>query len=394
MRIGLYGILGVYNFGCEAIVRGAYKYIKNIYPDSEICYFSYSYDYDKNALSDLDIEIYKMEYNRNFVLRCINKALSLCWSEYRILNYNFNKIMDKVDMIFSIGGDIYTIPAVLREKNTYPYYNSLVNFCNRAIDAGKKVIVYGASVGPFGNYKKAVDYYVTNMKKYDAIICREMETVEYLKSLGLENTSFLPDPAFQVKGEGINNCEKKYIGVNLSPLSLIEIYGNCSAESIHKMAVLLDQIYEQFEIDLLFVPHVLSQNESDNDLVFLEKVKAEMKIENQKHIKFADYTGGFLGVKKQLRECHMVISARMHCAINAICENVPTIFLSYSQKSIGMCQYVYGTKEWLVDLRKLEESLLQKMEEEIVEKLKGRNDDIQKEYELYISDKEGRKNKC
>jgi len=40
MRIGLYGIGGVYNFGCEAIVRGAYKVIQGLYPGADIVYFS------------------------------------------------------------------------------------------------------------------------------------------------------------------------------------------------------------------------------------------------------------------------------------------------------------------------------------------------------------------
>ena len=63
-----------------------------------------------------------------------------------------------------------------------------------------------------------------------------------------------------------------------------------------------------------------------------------------------------------MRECKIVISARMHCAINAVCENIPTIFLSYSQKSIGMCQYVYGTKEWVVPINNAEIELIPKIE--------------------------------
>jgi polysaccharide pyruvyl transferase WcaK-like protein len=54
MKVGLYGILGVYNFGCEAIVRGAYNFIRTVYPESEIVYFSYSPEFDKRALADLN----------------------------------------------------------------------------------------------------------------------------------------------------------------------------------------------------------------------------------------------------------------------------------------------------------------------------------------------------
>lgn len=33
MNIGLYGIYGVYNFGCEAIVRGTVQFIERVYPE-------------------------------------------------------------------------------------------------------------------------------------------------------------------------------------------------------------------------------------------------------------------------------------------------------------------------------------------------------------------------
>ena len=50
MKIGLYGIYGVYNFGCEAIVRGAVKLIHDLYPSAEIIYFTYNFEYDRNVL--------------------------------------------------------------------------------------------------------------------------------------------------------------------------------------------------------------------------------------------------------------------------------------------------------------------------------------------------------
>ena len=57
MKVGLYGIRGVYNFGCEAIVRGACKFIHKLYPDAEIIYFSYNYDYDVEILKNLELKV-------------------------------------------------------------------------------------------------------------------------------------------------------------------------------------------------------------------------------------------------------------------------------------------------------------------------------------------------
>lgn len=154
MIIGLYGIHGVYNFGCEAIVRGAVKLIDKLYPDAQIIYYSYSYDYDSVALNDLYISIREVFSKKNMFMRLENKGKTLLNMDERVLFFDYKKIIDEVDMIFSIGGDIYTIPEAVRKVSIYPYYNQIIDFCNRVIDAGKQVVIYGASIGPFGEYKK------------------------------------------------------------------------------------------------------------------------------------------------------------------------------------------------------------------------------------------------
>lgn len=368
MRVGLYGIYGTYNFGCEAIVRGAVKFIRNNFGNCDIIYFSYSYDFDRIALRDLDIKIVSVENKHTFIVRAINKTLRMIHSKKQIPTIPFNKIIDQIDVVFSIGGDIYTIPAYLREKEKYPYYNHLVDFCNRAISNGKKVIVYGASVGPFGKYIKAVNYYVNNLSKYDKILCREQDSVDYLKKLGLDNMTFFPDPAFTVRLAQDNEVEKKYIGVNLSPLSLNETNGSYGEKEIKSMASLMDKLIEETDERLLFIPHVISNNPNDNDYLFLKEICKKM--EHKDNVTFADYSGGFLGIKKQLRECKIVISSRMHCAINAVCENVPTIFLSYSQKSIGMCKYVYGDERWVIRLNDINTDLISKAKELLDKRVK------------------------
>ena len=386
MRIGLYGILGVYNFGCEAIVRGACQLIRRLYPEAQIVYFTYSYDYDKKALQDLNLEIRPIELKATFWDKVQHKIKVKLNSERCGFYFDFDSVIGSVDMIFSIGGDIYTIPKFLRAQNAYPYYNSLVEFCDRAIDAGKDVVVYGASVGPFGNYKKAIDYYKKNLSRYKMIICREEESVNYLNSLGLRNTCFFPDPAFQVKAVDRTPLQPKYIGINLSPLSLKEIYGKHSEETYVNYAKMIDSVFESTHKDILLIPHVISKDEMDDDESFLHKLKILTKPETQQHIHFADWKGGFLGLKPQLKECYLVISARMHCAINAIDENIPANFLAYSQKSVGMCKYIYGNCDYLIDLKAIETELIKKVQivfrnsDNLSAKLELRNKEIEQYY--------------
>lgn len=351
MRIGLYGIRGVYNFGCEAIIRGTRQFINDLFPEAKVVYFSYSYEFDKKALTDLDIEIISLTEKNSLDKRIINKILDTLDCEKRVFTIDIAQLFSDIDMIFSIGGDIYTIPEFLRKKKQYKYYNPLVDFCKRS---KKTIVVFGASVGPWGNYAKAIEYYKKNLMGYKAILCRERETVSYLEELGFDNTCFFPDPAFQLGGMKNNNGQ--LIGINLSPLSLKEIYGEYSDKHVESLARLLDRIHVETGRDLAFLPHVLSQDMNDNDLLFLKKVKNKM--DSSINVLIADTSTGFLGIKSMIRNCHIVIAARMHCAINAIEENVPTIFLSYSQKSMGMCEYVYGNKDWVLDISEAENKLV------------------------------------
>lgn len=41
----------------------------------------------------------------------------------------------------------------------------------------------------------------------------------------------------------------------------------------------------------------------------------------------------------------------MHCAINAIAAGVPTLLISYSQKAVGMAEYVYGNKKLVIPIK-------------------------------------------
>ena len=68
---------------------------------------------------------------------------------------------------------------------------------------------------------------------------------------------------------------------------------------------------------------------------------------------------GFIGTKEILSNCDIVIAARMHCAINAVSLNVPTIFLAYSKKAEGMAEYVYGDNRWTLPLKEFDENIIE-----------------------------------
>ena len=123
MIIGLYGIYGLYNFGCEAILRGSEKLIHMIDKNIDIIYFSYNYDYDVNILRNVNLKVIKIEPNSNLLLRILNKIGSIFNTEKRIMLIDYKKIINSVDELWSIGGDMYTIPISAMTNGKYSYYN-------------------------------------------------------------------------------------------------------------------------------------------------------------------------------------------------------------------------------------------------------------------------------
>lgn len=392
MTYGLIGISGLYNFGCEAIVRGTYKFLKDRNPECTVVYYSRNYEFDKTILHDIDVVVERVSVDKSFIRRCINKFFIILKIGLVLPDFKTTEIIKSVDAIVSIGGDIFTIPKAKREKSKYHFTNPYLEFSRRAIKAGKPVYLYGASVGPFGEYRKATRYYTRVLRDVKKIVCREFSTTAYLSELGLDNFCFSPDPAFLVERVCCGEKKKEYIGVNLSPLSLIEIYGSYSEDRILKMSQLLENIYCKFGYDILLIPHVISLDVQDDDLRFLQNIKKIILPEMQDHFYIADYSKGFLGIKEQLLKCQILFSARMHCAINAIHESIPTIFLSYSSKSIGMARFIYGNEKWVIDLRNIDDDLVSLVGEmllkrnEISHYLELRNTEIKQFYEKQKSE--------
>lgn len=359
-RIAIYGIGGLYNYGCEAIVRGTVKYIRNVYGDDvSITYYSRNMKYDKTITDSLGIGIVDISRKSSFIKKCVSKAIDIL--ELPITPFfskEYKTIIDNSDLIVSVGGDIYTIPKYLRSKKKYRYVNYLVEFGEKAIKAGKNVVIYGASIGPFGNYDKALNYYINHLRKIDCIICREEKSVDYLRDHGItNNVKFLPDPAFLV-GKCCEDSERKYIGINLSELSLQELYGKLTEAHLLRICNLLSDISTQTQSPLMLIPHVISPHTvEDNDLLFLKKIYNKLSDDIKDKTVLVE-PKNFIDAKTYLNQCNMVIAARMHCAVNSIIEGTPAIFLAYSQKAKGMAKFIYESERWCVPIQQMDKKLL------------------------------------
>ena len=363
-RILLIGIGGVYNYGCEAIVRGTVNILRLISPSIEVYYASYNVMDDRKRLADCNVNIIERPKRKRWTCRNIlRKCLSYIGISYP-LPYDKTDWLDNFDTVFSIGGDIYTL------SHTGNFDKSLPLFMEKCQQKGKKYILWGASVGKFEKNPTALAFYRAHLPKIDLIVAREKNTVDYLRSLNVSDHVYLaPDPAFFV--EIPENVQKEAntrltIGINLSPLSALYEYGSIKV-SIQKQSSAIERLIAQLDCQILLLPHVMSANPRDNDFVYLQEIYKNVNEPYKQNIRLIDNDPGFVGLKPILYECDFIIAARMHCAINAITMHVPTLLLSYSEKAKGMAEFVYNSNQAVITLSEFENTML------IVDKLRNWN---------------------
>jgi polysaccharide pyruvyl transferase WcaK-like protein len=374
MRIGLYGMYGLYNFGCEAIVRGTYELIQKAWPNCRVILYTYCPNEDKKIIKDLNISVKKVPFNKYLLVRrLINKVLRIIAVQKQLAMWDAKSVADECDIIFSVGGDIYTIPKNIIDNSKETRYSAIVEF-GKTILKFKPLIIWGASIGPFGNREGIKDYYFNHLKDVRQIFCREEKTFNYLKNNDLlSNLQLCSDPAFYIKDIRDNRTypksNKLRIGLNLSPLSIKEQVGESDSAFKKQVVKTIEDLLSIPNVEIVLVPHVLSPiSEKDNDLIYLKDIYKTIPESYRKMVSILEKAEGFLGTKQFLKTCDIVIAARMHCAINAVCEGIPTIFLTYSQKALGMTNYIYGDSTWAVPLLDMEKELKKKALEMLANK--------------------------
>lgn len=348
-KILLIGIAGVYNYGCEAIVRGTVNVLKEKYPNCKIFYASRRAVDDKNRLKGCDVEIIEASVRKWTIENILRKLLTYIKIDYFFVQED-KSILNGIDEVYSIGGDIYTLNAYGSFSKFLPLFG---DYC---IKKGIKYILWGCSIGPFDKNKKALDFFKKHLKNITKIYAREKETVEYLKTLGVEvNVELIIDPGFSV-AIGIKklefNKEIKRIGINLSPLSALHFYKSLD-EAISLQVKWICAIINEFNCNISLLPHVISESIKDDDYRYLQKIYNALPANIKTRVELADTDPGFIGIKQIIIKCDVVLAARMHCAVNSIVTNTPVVFLAYSKKAIGMANYIYGNDKYVFKLNDL-----------------------------------------
>ncbi len=350
-KILLIGLYGTFNYGCEAIVRGSVDILNFKYKgDCDITLATPNVFDDAKRLKGCDVQIKERKIHRFKPMNFIRKLATKVGVNFPVIIEDIEQLSD-FDEVYSIGGDIYT----LDHRGEAPLnYMAFGEYC---LNKNIPYSMLCCSIGPFHDNKETKKYIVPHLKRISKIYAREHSTIDYLKSIDIvDNVEYLPDPAFQVekslfKANHSNNIET--VGINLSPLSSLHFYTSIE-EAIKIQSNSIINAINECDIKIKLLPHVYASSVVDDDFMYLQKIYNVVKEQVGDKVEFCKEDKGFIGRKSDIIQCDLVIAARMHCAVNAICCNVPTFFLAYSSKAKGMAEVIYGSDRFIGDLLRFE----------------------------------------
>jgi polysaccharide pyruvyl transferase WcaK-like protein len=191
-----------------------------------------------------------------------------------------------------------------------------------------------------------------HLDKVTMIFARETATIEYLTRIGMKKKiTRVADPAFMMKPRKLSAGSLEHIphgsiGLNFSPLmALFTTNGNLDRwrEIVGKI---ITDVYNELGCKIFLVPHVTIPGKFNNDYLFLKSVMAELPHDCDAVLVPDRYNAEEL--KWIISSMKVFVGARTHSTIAALSTCVPTISLSYSIKSIGINQDIFGNQQYCI----------------------------------------------
>lgn len=275
------------------------------------------------------------------------------WSKSRIFTIIKNK--DHFDCVIDLSGD--TISDDYGKLTSFGLlYDILIYKCLK-----KPYIIYAQSLGPFTNILTRIVAKLS-FKLTDLIIVREKITGSYLEDLGINDYCMGADPAFLLPSKERNlknmigkdfSSEKPIIGINMSQ-HIYDLLGNKATKYIDIHVQLIEFLIKNFNVNVLLIPHVLS--EGFDDLTIAKKVYSKIKNRDSLYIIEGNYTPE--EIKSVIGKCDLFIGARMHATIASTSMFVPTVGIAYSHKMHGIIGEMLGLKDYIIDIKDLSSEIL------------------------------------
>jgi len=321
------------NHGCEAIKKATIKLLG----ENEYYIGTTNIEYETDTDMTEYIQ-YSFQKKYSILERVLCRLKLMKSAKGKLHLEQFQPYFDKCELAISVGGDNYCYG-----DSEWLYY-----LHDMAIKRGKTSVLWGASLEESLIDKKMEQ----DFQKFNMIIVRESISYDVLKRRNLNNVYLCPDPAFCLDITQPKRIMpsfrkgRKYIGINISPLvERKECSPGMVWANVHST---IDYILENTDYDVMLIPHVVTSDNNDYDLL----LKYKCAFPQDRVILVEDQPCDIL--KYYISQCNLMIVARTHASIAAYSQCIPTLVIGYSVKSRGIAVDLFGTdKNYVISVDKL-----------------------------------------
>jgi polysaccharide pyruvyl transferase WcaK-like protein len=338
---------GSRNRGCQAIVRTFAEGLDNALGDIDLAVVASSPESESaypGGMGDATlIERYRPRWSLQRIAASLARRMGDEYRAIRLRHGHLRKWLAWADATFSVGGDEISM--------TYGGPWHTLEPLAMAKKRGKLAIIEAASIGPFPD-DEVYRYVQGRLKMMDLICARETITRDYLEAMGLENVAFVADPAFLMEPETVpdEQCPPPgpCVGIGLSA-GMAKYLGLSTEAILDASASLVRALVASDEFHVGLLPHVFTLEESKDDFWFCQEV-ARRAGHNGNVWTLPRREVSARHLKCIIGKFDVFAGCRTHSTIASYSLCVPTLPFTYSIKSKGMAQDVYGHQDYVLEL--------------------------------------------
>ncbi|HEY0846543.1 MAG TPA: polysaccharide pyruvyl transferase family protein [Noviherbaspirillum sp.] len=347
------------NRGCEALVRSAVATIRERMPDARFLVPSLDMPRDAaqwpaaaaSGVRFVPSPVIPARYRQwGRLCRVLPALKSSSWPSLRGAPH-VDEYLRQCDAVVSIGGDNYSLDYGLVSLFFF------VGIAERALELGKTVALWGASVGPFSADRRVEKLMVEHLRRLHMVSIRESHSLRYLQALGLGNRLIeVADSAFVLARQPVNpkhfvptETGEGILGINASPVVEKFARRQGAAPVADGITEFIDRVLSESGISVLLIPHVtaLDGGSFNNDYLYLERIARRIPAGGGR-VKLVPPGLNACQLKDVLAQCRFFIGARTHATIGALSSGVPTLSISYSVKARGINLDLFGHEKYVL----------------------------------------------
>jgi colanic acid/amylovoran biosynthesis protein len=341
------------NRGCEAIVRGTVKILRNNFHNPTFLSVSVlrEAELEQQVNGETDPAITHKKLNdelyvkkRSFFQRIL--SLPFAAQEKYLLCSEMLPFIDDAAAVLSVGGDNYSLD--------YGIPRLFTDLDDVVLEKKRPLILWGASVGPFLKLPDYERYMKRHLSKVTAIFARESVTRDYLSKMGITEQVYpVADPAFlmdsqEPRGEHhALTIQEGAIGLNLSPRMAKYVTGGDISRWERVAADIVSRIAIKTGRPIYLVPHVTVPG--SDDFTFMENVVRLTDVQTRSRITLVPPWYTAAETKWILSKMSLFAGARTHATIAALSSAVPTLSFGYSIKAKGINRDIFGHDQYCLD---------------------------------------------